>query len=178
MMQRYRFVGSYTEMGERLFNRFGQVADWDEEVYARLVEGAPFIPDDDFKRLPITQAELDRYADYANRALAPDSFNQKVKQAVIILTDIREKLQSRNVHEELQTVEEPAEAPTHAVLAEPKIEEPEQVVSENHEFEEEMPVEHESEQDAHEPVVELDSKEHAVVPAPVEVQHENEIREV
>jgi hypothetical protein len=155
-------------MGERLFNRFGQVADWDEEVYAKLVEGAPFIPDADFKRLPITQDELDRYADYANRALAPDSFNQKVRQAVIILTDIREKLKSRNVHEELPTVEEPAEAPMHAVLVEPKIEEPEQIVHE----------EHESEPIVHEPVVELDSKEHAVVPAPVEVQHENEIREV
>jgi hypothetical protein len=166
MMQRYRFVGSYTEMGERLFNRFGQVADWDEEVYARLVEGAPFIPDADFKRLPITQDELDRYADYANRALAPDSFNQKVKQAVIILTDIREKLASRNVHEELPTVEEPPEAPTHDILVESKVEEPEKIVF----------TEQEPEQNEHEPVVELDSTEHAVVPAPVEVQHE--IREV
>lgn len=101
MMQRYRFVGSFTEMGDRTFSRFGQSADWDEDHYRRVVVGAPFIPEAEFQKVPFTQDEFDRYADYGNRAMGPDSFNAKVKQCAIILHDIREKLRTRGVQEEI-----------------------------------------------------------------------------
>ncbi len=101
MMQRYRFVGSYTEIADRLFSRFGQTADWDENYYGVVAGFAPFIPDSDFKKILFTQDEFDRYADYGNRALAPESFNAKVKQCAIIWHEIREKLKTRGIQEEI-----------------------------------------------------------------------------
>ncbi len=177
-MQRYRFIGSYTEMGDRVFTRFGQVADWEEDVYREMVKGAPFIPDADFRRLPFTQDELDRYGDYANRALAPDSFNEKVKQAIIVMVDIREKLESRGVHEELQTVEEPDnEVVTLVEESEEVVVPAEEPPAPEHVFVSDENNVQEKPEPEDEHVVELNSKEYAVVPAPVEVQQNIE-REV
>ena len=108
MMQRYRFVGCYTEIGDRTYSRFGQSADWDEAFYKQIIAGAPFIPDAEFKKIPFTQDEFDRYADLGNRALAPESFNAKVKQCHLILHELRERLATREVTEEVAFEEMPA----------------------------------------------------------------------
>jgi hypothetical protein len=109
MMQRYRFFGSFTEIGDRTFSRVGQSADWDETVFRDIIRGASFVPEADFKKANFTQDELDRYADYANRALAPESFNVKIKQCALIAHELREKLSTREVSEEIASV--PEESP-------------------------------------------------------------------
>ncbi len=91
-MTRYRFVGSYSTVADREFNRFGQWVDWDESHYKLIVRTAPFIPEADFQKIGFTNEELGRYAEYAERSLAPDSFNTKVKQAALILQDVRSRL--------------------------------------------------------------------------------------
>ena len=108
MMQRYIFVGNYTEIGDRVFSRLGQSADWDEAFYQQIIGGAAFIPNTEFKKIGFTQDELDRYADYGNRALAPASFNAKVKEATLVLCELREKLSTRAVPEEIASQELPA----------------------------------------------------------------------
>jgi hypothetical protein len=90
-MKRYRFIGSYTEVQDKLFSRFGQWVDWDESFYLEMVKVVPFIPEADFQKLGVTSDELGRYAEYGTRVLAPDSFNEKVSQAARILIDIRQR---------------------------------------------------------------------------------------
>jgi hypothetical protein len=108
MMQRYIFIGSYTEIADRVYSRIGQSADWDETFYRDAVKGAPFIPEAEFKKRNFTQDELDRYADFGNRAMAPESFNAKVKDCAIVLHELREKFSMREVSEEVAPQEMPA----------------------------------------------------------------------
>lgn len=91
-MTRYRFVGSFSTVADREFSRFGQWVDWDESYYRMIVRTAPFIPEADFVRIGFTSEELARYAEYSQRILAPDSFNSKAKQALMILRDVRSRL--------------------------------------------------------------------------------------
>lgn len=107
MMQRYRFIGTYTEFGDRVFSKIGQILEVDDSTYGEMAGRAPFIPDADFRKISFTDDELDRYGECGSRCLAPESFAAKVRQGAIVLQDIRMRLTLKDAREEIAQEELP-----------------------------------------------------------------------
>ena len=78
---------------EREFDAVGQRAVFSEQGYREAVlGGAAFIPEEDFKKLELTQAELDAFGPVGVRADPTNSFCAKVLKGQQIFRGIHDRM--------------------------------------------------------------------------------------
>ena len=73
MKQKYRFVGTTTEIGEHRLTKFGQEIELVDPL------DAPLVTEANFKSAGFTEQEISIYAYPAQRIDAPEAFTKKLK---------------------------------------------------------------------------------------------------
>ena len=91
-----RYVGSgCSQVGDREFDTVGQRAVFSEQGFREVVLGnAPFIAEEDFKRVGFTPDELSMYGQSGMRVDPPQSFNDKLGMAQQIFREVRARMES------------------------------------------------------------------------------------
>jgi hypothetical protein len=89
-----RYVGNDSSMiGDREFDVIGQRAVFSEQGYREAVlGGAAFIPEEDFKKLDLTQSELDEFGPVGSRVDPTNSFCVKTIRGQQIFREIRDRM--------------------------------------------------------------------------------------
>lgn len=81
-MDTYRFVGAVSYVGDTLFDRLGQRAQFTPEQFQQVMKGgAAFIPEQDFQRLGFTQQEIMLYGSTGAFPEPPADFVDKRSRA-------------------------------------------------------------------------------------------------
>lgn len=81
MGQKYRFVGTVTQIGERKLLKFGEEIILTPEQRKDAGPNAPLVHDALFSKVGFLDQELSIYANPGQRVDAPDAFMSKVRAA-------------------------------------------------------------------------------------------------
>ena len=91
-----RYVGGdCSTIGDREFDAVGQRAEFSEQGFREAVLGnAPFIVEDDFKKVGFTEEELSTHGPSGSRVDPTQSFTDKLGAAQQMFRDTRARMES------------------------------------------------------------------------------------
>jgi len=81
-MQKFRFVGTSAEIGDRKLTRLGEeIALSSDDAKNAIEGGAALLPEDSFAQVGFTEQEISLYACPGQRIDAPEAFMAKLRSA-------------------------------------------------------------------------------------------------
>lgn len=97
----YRFVGSYAEIADLRIERYGEKVELAQpDAEAAVLHGAALLPEAEFQKLNITDAELREHFSVGLHPLAPAGFLAKRDASWAALRAFREQLSAATAAQE------------------------------------------------------------------------------